>query len=155
MNTASDPAPAASHKNVYVVRPYHERIRKPVFEALTQLGYHTPEGWESADKSTDNEVIKDLVGLSPSLLVIPFHIGRDNDGERIHGLQTLEKIVAARPDLISVPVLMPVSRFGKAGLILHREECRDLLSRMKVLIIHEEKLAANLTATIRLWLAGR
>jgi hypothetical protein len=104
---------------VLPVRPYAPSIRARVFALLRSLGLEVDEGGSIPARTRDDEVMSRLRGLSPSVLLVPFHAHRDDRGEPVNGLGILVRLREIE-HLASVPVVMPVSGVGEAAFELLR-----------------------------------
>ncbi len=140
-------------REVTVVRPYSPRIRTRMIDHLRRAGLVIPEGHVVPIGATDDEAVRATIELGDAILLVPFHARRDARGEIADGITFLRALARA---LSSLPhrVLMPVSRFGAAGLELALASSDLPLER--VLIITEDELDdRSLAARIRLHVERR
>ena len=73
-------------------------------------------------------------------MLAPFHIGRDKNGDKVHGLQTVRKIWDEYAWGKQLPVLMPTSIFGKAAFEIDLPQFSAAHPTEKILVIEEEDL---------------
>lgn len=102
-------------REVTVVRPYGDAIRKPVFAALERAGLSIREENIIPKGLSDDEVIGALRGRQPEVFLIPVHVHHDARGASVNGIDVVARIGRDLPALIGVPILMPVSTVGLAG----------------------------------------
>ncbi len=134
-------------RNVFVIRPYHEYIRAQMLSTLATLGYTIPEGWVTDSKATDNDVIRQYSGKQADVLLLPYHGGKDREKKSTNGLQTLGRLIAFDPGIGQLPVLMPVSEYGAAGLLLQKSKYIDVLPMGNILFL-EQRTLDNLDALL-------
>lgn len=146
---------SSSQFRVVAIRPYLDNIRKPVTEALHGLGGILAADDVLPDGAGDREAEALLVrrGL-PRVLLVPFHMSKDDQGKPQHGLSTLAHLAQALPLTAQIPVLMPVSRFGAPGLALQGDRWNESARVSRILVIHEDELrpAAALQARVAAFL---
>jgi len=95
------------------VRPYPNPLRARVFALLSEAGVEVEVPPELEGAATNDEVIAHLRGRRPDLLLVPYHALRDRQAERTSGLELLLRLRAELPELRRVPVVMPVSIYGR------------------------------------------
>ena len=125
------------NRGVTVVRPYGDRIRRRVFGHIKRAGLRIDSSHVVPTDATDDEAVQLVQRFNDPVLLVPYHARRNRSGSMTDGLEFL-RILVARVGALTQRVLMPVSRFGAAGLelALMREE----LPREAVLIITEDEL---------------
>lgn len=126
---------------IVAIRPYLDNIRRPVTDALSALGGRLAPEDVLPDGASDQEAAALLKrrGL-PDLLLVPFHMGRDATGSPTHGLSTLAFLATVLPASATLPVVMPVSRFGAPGLALQGDRWNDRAGITRILVLHEDEL---------------
>lgn len=132
-------------KTFAVVRPYPDDIRRLVFQRLISMGWDTRDELR-VDPGVSNEVavawIKENFD-SFHLLLCPFHLHRDSEGNRLDGFGVLENL----PESWDRPILMPVTSYSFSASFERRLDefaqarPRLMTSRFKALplsVFHEE-----------------
>lgn len=128
------------------VRPYGQRIRKPVFEAFERAGFPVDDVIEP--KTTDLEAIEHILRHERRCpLLIPFHAHKDNDGVLVNGLDLLSRLHEEHPDVVKRPLVMPVSSIGKAAHTLLRS--RGGLDGLHLLTVEEHHMTDTLHHLLR------
>ena len=120
---------------------------------LRRAGLVVSDGHIVPVSATDEEAVRLTIELGDSILLTPYHAQRAASGEVKDGISFLRRLTGA---LCGLPhrVLMPVSRFGAAGLELALTSAELPLER--VLIITEDELDdRSLAARIRLHVERR
>lgn len=141
--------------SVFVVRPYHPKIRKLVLQLLEGVNGLIPEGWMSSERATDKEVILNLSHIRPDMLLIPFHAHRDAKGYAVNGISTLITLQNAYSWCHAIPVVMPVSKYAGQGYQLTLNELNNGTPMANVFTIHEDDLSsATLPGQLRSFLHG-
>lgn len=135
---------AVLKQQVVVVRPYGKRIRDLVFDLLTEAGCDMEHATKVAPGTPDTAAVDEVLGTRAAVLLIPFHGHRDSDGEMVNGLTFLTKLVAKRG---SCPwtVIMPVSRFGRAGFMLAEARLEDRTFGGQLTVLPVEEISETLT----------
>jgi len=72
----------------------------------------------------DDAAVDEVMHSSGSVLLVPFHGHRDESGEMINGFSFLAKLVE-RKGSCPWKIVMPVSRYGRAGFMLAEARLPD------------------------------
>lgn len=131
-------APTVRQFRVFVVRPYHDRIKQKIFTAIQAAGGQIPDGWVASDDATDAEIVASLARIVPDVLLAPFHSRTDKNGTLVNGLRTLGVLIDNYPWAGTVPVLMPLSAFGGGGYTIELPKFEGRYGRRKILVLDEE-----------------
>ena len=95
------------------VRPYPGPFRGKVFELLASAGVGVETPAQLGDAASNEDAVRHLRGLRPDLLLVPFHVVRNGDGDRTSGLELVAKLRTEVSRFREVPVIMPVSVFAR------------------------------------------
>jgi hypothetical protein len=125
---------------IFVVRPHHDEIRQPVYDAVRAVGGIIDESMIVQEETSPEEILDLLHDNVPDVFLLPFNKGEDHQGRKIHGLKTLALLLETYPWAENTPVLMPVSQTHREAfkgawdffIEYHAENC--------VLILQEEEL---------------
>lgn len=100
-------------RRALAVRPYPDPLRGRVFALLSELGLEVLAPAELGESTTNEEAVNYVGSHRPDLLLVPFHVVRDGDGQRTSGLELVRELRRAKPEFRDVPVLMPVSVYAQ------------------------------------------
>jgi len=100
-------------RRAVAVRPYPGPLRQKVFGLLASAGVDVEAPAGLGDGASNEGAIRHLQGLQPDLLLVPFHVVRNGDGDRTSGLELLARLREEVPRYREVPVIMPVSVFAR------------------------------------------
>ncbi|MGE0327780.1 MAG: hypothetical protein AB7S68_36045 [Polyangiaceae bacterium] len=142
------------------VRPYAPRLRSQVVELLRAAGV-APQDTLAIPKGTpDREAIKQVRQVRASLLVVPFHAHRDEDGVRVNGLALAERLLEEVPRCLHTPMLVPVSAAGLPAALLALTAAGPRAAtpavREHVLLIEEDAMpTSRMVGAVRAYVLGR
>jgi len=95
------------------VRPYPGPFRAKVFELLASTGVEVEAPAQLGDGASNEDAVRHLRVERPELLLVPFHVVRNGDGDRTSGLELLARLRSEVSRFREVPVIMPVSVFAR------------------------------------------
>ncbi len=94
-----------------VVRPESLKLRGRTYTLVESLGYARGQGMVLPLGTPDAAAAKWLNGLSPDLIVLPYHLHKDSTGETVDGVGVA--LLLGEAFERNVPILMPVSGFSR------------------------------------------
>lgn len=135
--------------SVFVIRPYHSKIRNIIFGAIKSAGGVFREDWIVPAGEPDTAVIASLRQTLPDVLLCPFNPHQNTLGKEVHGFTVLDALYQEGGLGADTPILMPVTQLGKP-------RCMSMLKRSpiqnkdNILVIDQAVYESNeLTAYIQ------
>lgn len=128
-------------RRAYILRPYFERIRERMVDALSRIDVAVGASDTIAAGISDDEVLSWLRARpTPTALVVPFHAHRTPDKQLVHGLDLIVRIQDELPAFQRVPIVSPISNLGLAAASLMLSRYADTERFLSVLFLHEDEL---------------